>query len=53
MEKIKKNAKFDIDEVKKLEDKTKHDVVAFINESLVNKKESITDADLPSEPTKQ
>lgn len=31
MEKIKKNAKFDIDEVKKLEDKTKHDVVAFIN----------------------
>ena len=31
LEKIKKNAKFDIDEVKKLEDKTKHDVVAFIN----------------------
>jgi len=31
MEKIKKNAKFDIDEVKKLEEKTKHDVVAFIN----------------------
>ena len=31
MEKIKKNAKFDIDEVKRLEDKTKHDMVAFIN----------------------
>ncbi len=31
MEKIKKNAKFDIEEVKKLEEKTKHDVVAFIN----------------------
>jgi len=31
MEKIKKNAKFDIDEVKRLEEKTKHDVVAFIN----------------------
>ncbi len=31
MEKIKKNAKFDIDEVKKLEEKTKHDMVAFIN----------------------
>ncbi len=31
LEKIKKNAKFDIDEVKRLEEKTKHDVVAFIN----------------------
>lgn len=31
IEKIKKSAKFDIDEVKKLEEKTKHDVVAFIN----------------------
>ena len=31
MEKIKKNAKFDIEEVKKLEEKTKHDIVAFIN----------------------
>lgn len=31
MEKIKRNAKFDIEEVKKLEEKTKHDVVAFIN----------------------
>ncbi|MCK4881490.1 MAG: adenylosuccinate lyase, partial [Candidatus Omnitrophica bacterium] len=31
MEKIKKNAKFDMDEVKKLEEKTKHDIVAFIN----------------------
>src|SRR6185503_173209 len=31
LEKIKKSAKFDIDEVKKLEEKTKHDVVAFIN----------------------
>ncbi len=31
LEKIKKNAKFNIDEVKKLEEKTKHDVVAFIN----------------------
>ena len=31
MEKIKKNAKFDIDEVKRLEEKTKHDIVAFIN----------------------
>jgi len=31
LEKIKKNAKFDIDEVKKLEEKTKHDIVAFIN----------------------
>jgi adenylosuccinate lyase len=31
LEKIKKSAKFDIDEVKRLEEKTKHDVVAFIN----------------------
>lgn len=31
LEKIKRNAKFDIEEVKKLEEKTKHDVVAFIN----------------------
>lgn len=31
LETIKKSAKFDIDEVKKLEEKTKHDVVAFIN----------------------
>ncbi|MDP8212423.1 MAG: adenylosuccinate lyase [Candidatus Zapsychrus exili] len=31
MEKIKKNAKFDIEEVKKLEERTKHDIVAFIN----------------------
>ena len=31
MEKIKKNAAFDIEEVKRLEEKTKHDVVAFIN----------------------
>ncbi|MBN1869122.1 MAG: adenylosuccinate lyase [Candidatus Omnitrophica bacterium] len=31
LEKIKKNAKFDMDEVKRLEEKTKHDVVAFIN----------------------
>lgn len=31
MEKIKKNASFDIDEVKRLEEKTKHDMVAFIN----------------------
>jgi adenylosuccinate lyase len=31
MEKIKKNAKFDIEEVKRLEERTKHDVVAFIN----------------------
>lgn len=30
MEKIKKNAKFDLDEVKRIEEKTKHDVVAFI-----------------------
>ena len=31
LEKIKKNAKFDIEEVRRLEEKTKHDVVAFIN----------------------
>ena len=31
LEKIKKNAKFDMEEVKRLEEKTKHDVVAFIN----------------------
>lgn len=31
MEKIKKNANFEIDEVKRLEEKTKHDIVAFIN----------------------
>jgi len=31
MEKIKKNAKFDIEEVKRLEERTKHDIVAFIN----------------------
>src|SRR3989338_8213932 len=30
MEKIRKKAAFDIDEVKKIEEKTKHDVVAFI-----------------------
>src|SRR5512142_806589 len=30
LEKIKKNAKFDLDEVKRIEDRTKHDVVAFI-----------------------
>src|SRR5512140_3865272 len=30
MEKIHKKASFDIDEVKKIEEKTKHDVVAFI-----------------------
>lgn len=30
-EKIKKSASFDIEEVKRLEEKTKHDVVAFIN----------------------
>ncbi len=30
LDKIKKNAKFDIDEVKRIEQKTKHDVVAFI-----------------------
>ncbi|MFT7538493.1 MAG: adenylosuccinate lyase [Lysobacterales bacterium] len=31
MEKIKKNARFDIEEVKRLEEKTKHDIGAFIN----------------------
>ena len=31
LEKIRKNAKFDIEEIKRLEEKTKHDVVAFIN----------------------
>src|SRR3989344_3866731 len=31
LEKIKKNAKFDMEEIKRLEEKTKHDVVAFIN----------------------
>ena len=31
LEKIKKSAKFNIEEIKKLEEKTKHDVVAFIN----------------------
>ena len=31
LDKIKKNAKFDIEEVRRLEEKTKHDVVAFIN----------------------
>ncbi|MBF0483831.1 MAG: adenylosuccinate lyase [Candidatus Omnitrophica bacterium] len=31
MEKIKKSAKFDSEEIKRLEEKTKHDVVAFIN----------------------
>lgn len=30
MEKIRKNATFDIEEVKRIEEKTKHDVVAFI-----------------------
>ena len=30
LEKIKKNAKFEIEEIRKLEEKTKHDVVAFI-----------------------
>lgn len=30
LEKIKKNAKFDLDEVKRIEERTKHDVVAFI-----------------------
>lgn len=30
LEKIKKNAKFDIEEVRRLEERTKHDVVAFI-----------------------
>ncbi len=31
IEAIKKNAKFDIEEIKELEEKTKHDIVAFIN----------------------
>jgi len=31
LEKIKKNAKYDIEEILTLEEKTKHDVVAFIN----------------------
>jgi len=31
VEKIKKNAKFDIDEIARLEERTKHDIVAFIN----------------------
>ena len=31
LEKIKKTAKFEMDEIRKLEEKTKHDVVAFIN----------------------
>ena len=31
LEKIKKKAKYDIEEVKRLEEKTKHDIVAFIN----------------------
>ena len=31
LERIKKKAKFDMEEVQKLEEKTKHDVVAFIN----------------------
>lgn len=31
VEKIKKNAKFNIDEIRELEVKTKHDIVAFIN----------------------
>ena len=30
MEKIRKNAKFDLEECRKIEEKTKHDVVAFI-----------------------
>ncbi len=30
LEKVKKNAKFDLEEVRKIEEKTKHDVVAFI-----------------------
>lgn len=30
LEKIKKNANFDVEEVKKIEERTKHDVVAFI-----------------------
>lgn len=31
LEKIKKKAKYDLEEVKRLEEKTKHDIVAFIN----------------------
>lgn len=31
LEKIKKNAKFNIDEIRELEEKTRHDIVAFIN----------------------
>jgi adenylosuccinate lyase len=31
LEKIKKNAKFDMEEIQRLEEKTKHDIVAFIN----------------------
>lgn len=31
VEKIKKNAKFDIEEIQRLEERTKHDIVAFIN----------------------
>ncbi|MBF0121932.1 MAG: adenylosuccinate lyase [Candidatus Omnitrophica bacterium] len=31
LEKIKKNAKFDLDEVKRIEERTRHDVVAFIH----------------------
>lgn len=31
LEKIRKNARFDIEEIRRLEDKTKHDIVAFIN----------------------
>jgi len=31
LEKIKKNAKFNIEEILKLEEKTRHDIVAFIN----------------------
>ncbi len=30
LEKIRKNAKFDLEQIKKIEEKTKHDVVAFI-----------------------
>ncbi|MCA9405622.1 MAG: adenylosuccinate lyase [Candidatus Omnitrophica bacterium] len=31
MDKIKKDAKFDLEEIQRLEEKTKHDIVAFIN----------------------
>ncbi|MCK5581008.1 MAG: adenylosuccinate lyase [Candidatus Omnitrophica bacterium] len=31
LESIKKNAKFDIEEIRRLEERTKHDIVAFIN----------------------